>query len=276
MNCKNCKIICLLLLLFLFGSSLSCKSSETPDNPVKNGVIGPAGTIKTDDHEIFETESEKQTEKNETTAENEKEKESEPDLPVYEINPKFDDLLKINGDVVGEIKIDGTIIDFPVLYSGDNEYYLRRDIYKNDTKYGSIFMEMLNRGAILDRNTIIHGHNFEGRDNNMFAELEKFKNEEFFENNKKVVFNNLYSDMEWEVFSVYVVGEKDYYLITRFGSEKEYISFANLIKSKSMFGSDYEPKEGDYMLTLHTCSYEFDGAHTLVHARLIKKTDNYK
>ena len=195
-------------------------------------------------------------------------------LILYEINPKFDEYLKINGDIVGEIKINGTNIDFPVVFSGENEYYLKHDIYGNYTKYGAIFMDEINRGAILDRNTLIHGHNFEGIDDKMFADLEKYKNKDFFENNKIIIYNNLYSDMEWEVFSVYVVSEKDYEVLIGFYSEQAFIDYVEIIKAKSMFESDYTPKAGDYILTLNTCSYEFKNAHTIIHARLIKKIDN--
>ncbi|MCL2096877.1 MAG: class B sortase [Oscillospiraceae bacterium] len=202
-----------------------------------------------------------------------------PDFPVYEINPRFNDYLNINPDIVGNIIIPGTHIDFPVVYNGDNDYYLKRGIYGEETKYGAIFMDMTNHGAVLARNTVIHGHNFNEPDKGifdygMFADIEKYKSEEFFGANKTIIFNNLYSDMEWEVFSVYVTSEDDYYIMTNFDSENDYVDFAELIKSKSMFDSDYEPRAGDYMITLHTCSYEFRHAHTLVHARLVKKTDN--
>jgi sortase B len=80
--------------------------------------------------------------------------------------------------------------------------------------------------------------------------------------------------MEWEVFSVYVTNEDDYYLKTSFETEQEFTEFAEFIASRSMFESGYTPQAGDYMLTLHTCSYEFRHAHTLVHARLVKKIDN--
>ncbi|MCL2773034.1 MAG: class B sortase [Oscillospiraceae bacterium] len=193
---------------------------------------------------------------------------------VYEIDPKFESYLKINEDVVGNIKIDGTTIDFPVLFSGENDYYLKHDIYKNESDHGAVFMDMNNHGAILDRNTIIHAHNFE--DGTLFSSLEKYTNKEFFDTHKTIIFNNLYSDMVWEVFAVYVVSAEDYYLMTSFADEKQYDGFVDLIKSRALIWSDYTPQPGDYMLTLHTCSYEFKGAHLIIHAKLVKKTDNFE
>jgi len=194
----------------------------------------------------------------------------------YEINPKFNAYLEINKNIVGEIKIEGTNIDFPVVFSGENEFYLTHDIYGNETKYGAVFMDMINHGAVLDRNTLIHGHNFEGKDNHIFADLEKYKNKEFFDSHKKIIYNNLYSDMEWEVFAVYVVSSKEYEVLTGFASDQVYFDYVESIKSNALFWSDYKPQPGDYMLTLNTCSYEFKGAHTMVHAKLVKKVDHIK
>ena len=282
MNCKlKIKILRFLCLLCLPASLLlvSCEAASALDDP------GPAETAETAQAaEIPETGPEPEYIMNmgfDAPQSEEAAGETEGSgllsgFPIYEINPKFHDLLNINNDIVGEVSIEGTVIDFPVVYNGDNDYYLKHDIYGNETKYGAVFMEMMNRGAILDRNTVLHGHNFRGTDNSMFADLEKFKKRDFFEANKTIIFNNLYSDMEWEVFSVYVTSEAEYYLITEFASDGDYIDFAEFVKSRSMFESGYRPGAGDYMLTLHTCSYEFENAHTLVHARLVKKTDNLK
>ena len=194
---------------------------------------------------------------------------------IYDINPKYDAYLKINRDAVGYIKIEGTAIEFPVVFNGDNDYYLSHDIYKNENRHGTVFMDASNRGAVLDRNTLLHGHNF--MDGKIFSDLEKYKNKEFFDANKTVIFNNLYSDMEWEVFAFYVVTAEDYYLKIWFEEsedDKDYRDFVDLIKSRAVIWRDYDPQPGDYMLTLHTCSLEFKDCHILIHAKLVKKTDN--
>ena len=280
------KIICLCFIISLLCFSASCgiTSAAEPLNTGTETEIEIASNVTSPDINInTNTKSEKESNKQNITAaetaEPEIEEETDPYLPLYEINPKFDKLLEINPDVVGEIKIEGTNINFPVLYNGDNDYYLKHDIYGNETKYGSVFMDMSDRGAVLSKNTIIHGHSFQ-YDDNMFAEVSNFKDKKFFDAHKTIIFNNLYSDMEWEVFSVYVVSnvvsKENYYLISSFASDKEFLDYVELIKSKSMFPSDYEPKKGDYILTLQTCSYEFTNAHTIVHARLVKKTDNFE
>ena len=77
---------------------------------------------------------------------------------------------------------ESTGIDYPVLYSGDNEKYLRRDLYGEEHIAGSIFLEGLNRPDFTDYYTIIYGHNM--NDGSMFGGLKKYKEKEFWEENQ--------------------------------------------------------------------------------------------
>ena len=196
----------------------------------------------------------------------------EPAL-ILEVHPRFEYLLHLNPDVVGQIIIEGANINYPVLFRGDNTHYFAHDIYGEPSERGAIFMDMSNRGAILDDNTVLHGNNIPG---GMFGGLEYFKEQEFFEANRRVIFNNLYSDMEWEIFAVYVVHSNDYHVLVRFGGHEGYLQFLEHIRARALFFADFEPQPGDRMLTLHTHSFEFAGAHTLVHARLISRADNVR
>ena len=89
---------------------------------------------------------------------------------------RFDELKEKNPDIVAWIRSDdpeSTGIDYPVLYSGDNEKYLRRDLYGEEHIAGSIFLEGLNRPDFTDYYTIIYGHNM--NDGSMFGGLKKYK-----------------------------------------------------------------------------------------------------
>jgi sortase B len=83
-------------------------------------------------------------------------------------------------------------------------------------------------------------------------------------------FDTLYEDYEWEVFSAYVTSTDFYYIETAFGSDEDWLEFINELKGKSLYQTDVTLSADDVVLTLSTCSYEFDGARFVVHARLIK------
>lgn len=184
------------------------------------------------------------------------------------INEKLLKLRGINEDIVGWIKIPNTNIDYPVVQSDNNEYYLDKDIYGKASTAGSIFMDYRNDLKTDDYNRILYGHNM--KNGTIFKDLMKYKYEEFFENNRIITFDTIYGEEQYEIFSVYVTDTSFYYIDTEFKSNDEFNEFLKKIKSKSMFESDIELEESKEILTLSTCSYEFNNARFVVHAKKIK------
>jgi sortase B len=184
------------------------------------------------------------------------------------ILPKYQPLLEINEDVVGWIKIPNTSIDYPVLQANDNEYYLNRDIYRKKNRAGSIFMDYRIKLDGRDKHIILYGHHM--RDGTMFKDLIKYKNKDFFYKNNVIQFDTLYEEIKWEVFSVYITGTDFNYIKTRFNTPAEYENFLTTIKNKSLFPTDVVLTANDQILTLSTCTYEYDDARFVVHARRVK------
>ena len=101
-----------------------------------------------------------------------------PDLLNYkqwytDVDVKLEELQQVNADIIGWIRFDNLEqLSYPVLYSGDDEKYLRTDIYGNQTIAGCIFMEGMNTPDFQDYHTILYGHNM--KNGSMFAQLKKF------------------------------------------------------------------------------------------------------
>jgi sortase B len=187
---------------------------------------------------------------------------------IWNILPKYRPLLEINEDVVGWIKIPNTSIDYPVLQADDNEYYLNRNIYREKNRAGSIFMDYRIKLDSKDRHIIIYGHHM--RDGTMFKDLIKYKNKDFFYTNNIIQFDTLYEEIKWEVFSVYITGTDFNYIKTHFNTPAEYENFLIAIKNKSLFPTDVELTADDQILTLSTCTYEYNDARFVVHARRVQ------
>ena len=202
------------------------------------------------------------------SAEYKKADESYAQIRLEKENENNNNLYNKYEDYRGWIKVDNTNIDYPIVQGKDNSFYLDKDINKNYVSSGSIFMNYLNNG-FNDENTILFGHHM--RNKTMFAQLEKYKEKEFFQNDNDIKIE-VENDkvLTYKVFSVYVTDANDNYIKTNFDNKSEYKEFLDKIKNKSIYKSDINVDENDKIITLSTCSYEFNDARMVVHGKLLK------
>jgi sortase B len=191
--------------------------------------------------------------------------ERHPDLSA--IQERFNPLLEVNDDVIGWVRIDDTAIDYPVVQSDDNEYYLGRDLHKKDNVNGSIFMDYRNRIEQPAAHWILYGHNMKNK--TMFMSLLNYESRWYFDNHSIIVFDTLYDDKKWQVFSAYFTDTNDDYLRTDFPDDGDFLSFIQDLQGKSLHRTDTELSANDSILTLSTCSNSNDDARFVVHAKLI-------
>lgn len=184
------------------------------------------------------------------------------------LTPKFEQLLNQNPDFNGWIQVPDTRIDYPVVKSSDNEFYLNHNFEKEQSKHGAIFMDYRNQGYGLDRHTIVYGHYM--KDGSMFKDLEKYSEQQFYENNPIIyTHTNNGKKIKWKVFSTYVTDTNFYYIETDFASDDVFKDFIDNITDKSLIASELDVTTDNQILTLSTCSYEFDDARFVVHATRI-------
>ena len=202
------------------------------------------------------------------SAEYKKADESYAQIRLEKENENNNNLYNKYEDYRGWIKVDNTNIDYPIVQGKDNSFYLDKDINKNYVSSGSIFMNYLNNG-FNDENTILFGHHM--RNKTMFAQLEKYKEKEFFQNDNDIKIE-VENDkvLTYKVFSVYVTDANDNYIKTNFDNKSEYKELLDKIKNKSIYKSDINVDENDKIITLSTCSYKFNDARMVVHGKLLK------
>lgn len=189
------------------------------------------------------------------------------------IDVNFDNLKRINSDVVGWIKVNGTNINYPFVQSKDNKYYLTHSFSKSYNNAGWVFLDYRNNN-INNRNTIIYAH---GRtDKTMFGTLRKVLNNGWINNTNNYVIK-ISTEKEnslWQIFSIYHIPTTNNYLQTEFKDEREYQRFLNILKNRSNHNFNTSITSNDTILTLSTC-YN-DSEKMVVHAKLIKKQKNTK
>lgn len=193
------------------------------------------------------------------------------DLKIEVENIDFNKLINKNPDTIGWIKVLGTDINYPVVQTNNNDFYLTHSFDKSYNKAGWIFADYINKNLKnneLDKNTIIYGHN--RQNNSMFGTLSNVFKEEWLSNkeNHYINFSTLNNNMVWEVFSTYIIEKEEYYIQSNFSSNEEYISFLNTIKNRSTYKYDVNISKEDKILTLSTCTNVGKG-RTVLHAKLI-------
>ncbi len=171
-------------------------------------------------------------------------------------------LLDINNDYKFWLSITNSNINYPVVQGTDNDFYLNHNFNKEKSISGTLFIDYENNIAS-DKNIIIYGHHM--KNNTMFNNLNYFKNEDFFYNNEITVIKNE-EEHKYEAFSVYVIPENEISFDTNISNDNEYINYFNTIINKSFFYKDIDFNTSKKIITLVTCSYEYDGARTVVHA----------
>jgi sortase B len=184
------------------------------------------------------------------------------------IMAKYKGLLNINKDIIGWIKIDNTKINYPIFHANNNEYYLHRDITRKKSVYGSIFLDHRNNKNMADKNLLIYGHNM--LDHSMFNNLVYFKGRSFFEKHRYIQIDNLYTENMWEIFSVYIVDANKETIAVNFKNNNEFLNYIEKCKNRSIYKRNIKLNKADRIVTLVTCSYEFQNARTIIQARLVK------
>ena len=180
----------------------------------------------------------------------------------------FEGLKKQNSDVVAWIKVEGTKVNYPVVKTSDNDYYISHNLDKDYSDAGWIFADYKNNVDGNDRNLVIYGH---GRlDGSMFGSLRDTLNENW-QNNEENRFIKLFIEgagLTYQVFSTYKIKVEDYYINTYLDDDYEYLDFLNTIKSRSYYDYGVDVGIEDKILTLSTCDIQ-DNYRIVVHAKKV-------
>ena len=200
---------------------------------------------------------------------------------------KFKDLKSINSEFVGWLRISDTGVDVPVVQTGDNEAYLRKDFYGNYSVYGNPFLDYRNQLKNLfnskdkkltaaDKNTTIYGHNM--LDNMVFAELLGYKELAFYREHPLIEFDTIYGQSKWKIISAFLVNstadlDEGYTLEYNFVDcyEKNFAAYLEELQKRSFIHTGVDVNADDVLLTLSTCDKsEIEEGRFVIVARMVR------
>ena len=181
-------------------------------------------------------------------------------IPDFDID--FDMLKAINKDTAAWLYSPGTVIDYPVMEADDYNYYLYHLPDGTRNANGSLFIDYNCASDFSDRLTVIYGHHMKTGDM-MFGSLKGYKNQEYY---KEHPFMYLYTEKEnYRIDILYgFVISAGQWREKAFMYEENLGAFLDYAIRNTTFKSEAKYEEGDKIVALSTCSYEFDDARYVV------------
>lgn len=191
---------------------------------------------------------------------------------------KYAKLYEKNPDLAGWLSIDNTTIDYPVMYTPENnEKYIHMDFEGNWSDPGTPFIDR-NCNPFEDRtaNVLIYGHNM--KSGIMFRELLKYEDKAFYEEHKYITFDTLYECGTYEVMAafrsqIYAEADTEHYHYYQFfdaENEDEFNRYVEFVKNSTPYEIGLGAEYGDELITLSTCASHTENGRFVVVAKRIK------
>ena len=176
--------------------------------------------------------------------------------------------------LIGWVKIDDTIIDYPVMQGSDNEFFLSHDLEGNEDRAGALFMDCACDVVHGSDNYIIYGHHLtSGR---MFSSLEEYESEKYYEKHPYIKFDTIYEKGRYQVMYAFRsrVYDSDqivfkYYQFINAESQEEFEYNTEQMAALSFYDTGVTASWGDQLLTLSTCDYQETNGRFVVVAKKI-------
>ncbi len=200
--------------------------------------------------------------------------------PEPVVNPYSDSFLA-NEDMAGWLQIPDTAIDYPIMWTPeDEEYYLRRGFDGSRNSNGCLILDTDSCLDPLTTNLIIHGHNM--KSGAMFGTLMDYEEEAYCQAHKTISLYTKECQRNYEVIAVFysqVFKKTDqvfkFYKFFQADTAEEFNDFYDNIKALSLYDTGVTAEFGDHFITLSTCAYHVDNGRFVVVAKEVESGDTY-
>ena len=201
---------------------------------------------------------------------------TDPNTEVPEILEEYKNLYNMNKKLIGWLKIDDTIIDYPVMQTSDNEYYLDHNINQEKDRNGALFLDKDCDVLKPSTNLIISGHHM--KSGRMFGNLDDYASESYYKKHSTIQFDTIYEKGTYEIMYVFrskVYSEAEvvfkYYQFIECYSEQEFDSYMKEMAAMSLYDTGVTAQYGDRLLTLSTCDSSEENGRFVVVARRVEE-----
>lgn len=206
---------------------------------------------------------------------------TDPVTPIERTENPYRDSFLANEDMGAWLKIEGTVIDYPVMWTPREEtYYIERNFEGKPDKNGCLLLDTDSCLDPLTTNLIIHGHNM--RSGAMFGSLMKYSEEAYCKEHSRITLYTEYCERRYEVIAAFrsqVYKKTDqvfkFYKFFQANTQEEFDDFYQNIKALSLYDTGVTAEFGDHFITLSTCAYHVENGRFVVIAKEVETGDHY-
>ena len=184
------------------------------------------------------------------------------------IDVDFAALKATSDDAVGWIYQPNTVINYPIAHTEDNYYYLDHILGGEPNGNGTIFIDVKCAGDFSDKNTLVYGHNM--NDGSMFASLRNYRDPAYYPDHPVLYISTPDKNYRLELFTGFVTEPTSFAYANSFDEVEQFEHFIDSARELSVFETDVEVTTEDRLVTLSTCTYEFDDARFVVIGKLVE------
>ena len=189
------------------------------------------------------------------------------DTNIDDITINWDALRAINPDVVGWVLIPDTRINYPIVQTTDNDYYLSHLFDGTPNYAGSVFLDYESDPGLQGRNNFLYGHNL--LDGSMFASLKQYQDKSYFDAHKTIFLSTPTMNYRLEVIACLVCEGDDTIRQFQFADDADYDAYFNMLMDYSVYNELTPGEIPDKIYCLVTCTDTNYTKRTLVMAKIV-------
>lgn len=192
------------------------------------------------------------------------------------VQSSFSDLLNLNSQTIGFLRIDG-VVSLPVVQrENDNDFYLTHNFEQAESSEGALFLDGMNRLTPEDDCLIIYGHNM--HNGTMFGEIDHYGEIDFLKSHPLVHFDTLYDNHTYVPIAAFPASMNpdsgSYFDVRQIAFDKSSFElFVMRLKSRSTLDIPVDALYGDHLLLLVTCDYTKDDGRFILALRQLRMNE---
>ena len=182
---------------------------------------------------------------------------------VFPFKVDFEALKASSPDAVGWIYSADTPINYPIVHTTDNVFYIEHLHNGEFNANGAIFIDCNIAPDFSAKNTLIYGHNM--NDGSMFANLRNYRDPAYYPEHPVMYICTPDKYYRVEIVAGLITEPDSYVYAHEFQEIEQFHAYIESVKADSTFQSNVEVGDDDKIVTLSTCTYEInDGRYGII------------